>query len=326
MRGSRRFDVVLPGARGRRVGLLAATAAVSVLWAVALTGQAAASTPPRAATFVCDGHEQKYRIPAGTSALAITAVGAPGGLSAAGHGNGVLHVDGAEVAAMIPVTALPAGATTLYPEVGCPGSSVNFPCSGSGRPGPGPTPCNGAGGFNGGGSTTRFGGGGGGASDVRTTSNATALSVNDSRLVVAGGGGGEGSCGNAGGAAGDTNVTGPGAGGTGSDEGGSGVPCVFPTATGGNGGFGGTSGGAGGLPSGGSGSLGQGGSGDLADDPSFFGGAGGGGYYGGGAGGTGIAAGGGGGGGSSFWIPGATSTSISTDTTGTPEVVITPMQ
>lgn len=325
--------------RGRAVAGLVAVVGLFGLWAVALVGPVAAagaSTPPRAATFTCDGHEQKYRIPAGTSALAITAVGAPGGLSAEGHGNGVLPADGADVSATIPVSALGAGTTILYVEVGCPGSAMNVPCSGlnlGGRAVP-PTPCTGEGGFNGGGSSTQFGGGGGGASDVRLTSIATVAdsaltSGNDSRLVVAGGGGGEGSCGFAGGAAGDTGATGAGAGGAGSNVGGGGVPCVGATV-GGNGGSAGTSGGAGGpgaggFPSGGNGSLGQGGKGDVADDPAFFGGAGGGGYYGGGAGGAGDAAGGGGGGGSSFWISGAISTSMSTDTTGTPEVVITPM-
>jgi uncharacterized repeat protein (TIGR01451 family) len=56
-----------------------------------------------------------------------------------------------------------------------------------------------------------------------------------------------------------------------------------------------------------------------------FAGAGGGGYYGGGGGGEGTDSAGGGGAGSSFWVSGATGTSMSEDTTGTPEVQITPV-
>lgn len=164
---------------------------------------------------------------------------------------------------------------------------------------------------------------------MRTTSitkvpDAQLTTANDTRLVVAGGGGG-GSAAWCGpqrfGSAGDTTVTGAGYGGNGGSQ------CEAPPV--GNGGFGGTQGGTGGAASrsllcgGDNGLLGQGGPAPANCDD--LGGGGGGGYYGGGGAGYGLAAGGGGGAGSSFWAPGATGTSMSTDTTGTPEVTITPV-
>jgi uncharacterized repeat protein (TIGR01451 family) len=149
-------------------------------------------------------------------------------------------------------------------------------------------------------------------------------------LVVAGGGGGtggSGTCGSAGGHSGDSSVTGPGAGGAGSSS-------TCGGGFGGNGGFGGITGGAGGAGGaigpcpGQAGALGQGGSTPLSC-PSGLGsdgGGGGGGYYGGGAGGgDGIMrSGGGGGAGSSFWVAGATGTSMGLSFQ-TPSVVITPV-
>jgi hypothetical protein len=188
-------------------------------------------------------------------------------------------------ARVVATVPLPAGTPTLHVEVGTAGGNDNGSA---------------AGGFNGGGSTN-YGGGGGGASDVRTCSRSdcTDLSVDDTRLVVAGGGGGGGGgrprCGNTGGRAGDPSTTGPGAGGPGET-------CPSP---GGNGGFGGT------------GTVGQGGNtGGVA-------GAGGGGYRGGGAAGNGPSTGGGGGAGSSFWVPSAIRTSMTEDSTGTSQIVIT---
>jgi hypothetical protein len=202
-----------------------------------------------------------------------------------GNGNnGSQGGKGAVVTATIPVRS---GATTLYLEVGGKGATDNNA---------------GLGGFNGGGNSTD-GGGGGGASDVRTCSIATCpdLSVSDTRLIVAGGGGGAGAsgpgCGNHGGQAGDSSVTGAGAGGA-SDT------CSSAGA-GGNGGFGG------------SGSA-HGGNGTAA-----VGGGGGGGYVGGAGGVGGTVDGGGGGAGSSFWPVDATSTSMTEDTTGTSQIVIT---
>lgn len=191
---------------------------------------------------------------------------------------------GGDGAAVTATVPLPAGTTTLYVDVGTPGGNDNG---------------NAPGGFNGGGSTL-YGGGGGGASDVRTCSSSvcTDLSVDDTRLVVAGGGGGGGGgspgCGNTGGRAGDSSVQGAGTGGPGES-------CPAP---GGDGGFAGTGSVAGGSPF------------DI-------GGGGGGGYVGGGGGGNGVVDGGGGGAGSSFWISSATRASMSEDSSGTSQIVIT---
>jgi len=296
--------------RGRRLAHLAVVLPLGAagLAAQALTTAPAAQAAPAATTFTYTGSEQDYTVPAGVSAVTITAVGAPGGTGAVG---GAAGRNGASVTATVP---LPPGTSTLYVEVGGAGMTATSDLS--------PT----AGGFNGGGSG-EIGGTGGGASDVRTCSMSTCtdLNANDTRLVVAGGGGGgAGGCGGAGGAAGDSSVTGPGNGGAGHDPCGSASP-------GGNGGLGGTAGGTGGAGSavlafcaGGGGSLGQGGSGTFCAS-SGAGGGGGGGYYGGGGGGAGLISGGGGGAGSSFWVTGATATSMSEDATGTPEVHITPV-
>lgn len=264
-------------------------------------------------TFSYTGAEQTYSVPAGATAVTVTAVGAPGGPS----WTGVLGGDGATVTATVPLAA---GTTTLYVEVGGPGTKG--PCTNASYVG-------GGGGFNGGGSTV-CGGGGGGASDVRTTSVSTVAggaltSADDSRLVVAGGGGGGGNdCGTPGGTAGDATATGAGAGGAGSDT------CGGATAAG-NGGLGGTSGGLGGpagstFPcAGGDGSLGTGGNASATCDISNYGGAGGGGFYGGGAGGDGYMSGGGGGAGTSFWLASATAVSMGEDSSGIPVVEITPV-
>jgi hypothetical protein len=150
-----------------------------------------------------------------------------------------------------------------------------------------------AGGFNGGG-TGYYSAGGGGASDVRTVSSTSAGSL-ASRIVVAGGGGGSGTA-TAGGSGGVTAGSGGSAYGT---TGGSGATTSGPGA-GSAGGSGATGGTSGSYPGGG---------------------AGGGGYYGGGAGNTyGIGSTAGGGAGSS-WSANGTAT-ITTDTTGVPEVTI----
>lgn len=277
-------------------------AAVAIGAFAAMPGLAAPKS--RSTTFSCTGAEQTYFVPNGTKSLTITAVGAPGAATPPeGNGTGLGGL-GADVTATVP---LQKKTSAVYVEVGC------------------PAPDDGAvGGFNGGGSTGPAAGGGGGASDLRLQSLATSLTTDDSRLVVAGGGGGAGAqCSPSGGSAGDTGITGAGAGGKGKDE-----PGCAGVAVGGTGGFGGTSGGAGGAGTadypfaGGDGSLGLGGNGDTADDFNFYGGGGGGGYYGGGVGGDGDDAGGGAGAGSSFWIADASSTSMSTDSTGTPQVVI----
>ena len=158
----------------------------------------AASSTAISCTYAATGAEQTYTVPAGVSFVRISAIGAHGGFG----NNFVLGGNGAAVTATV---AVPAGTGTLYVEVGTPGGNDNN---------------NGFGGFNGGGATFDAGGGGG-ASDVRTCSASvcTDLSVNDTRLAVAGGGGGGGSgcpqAANTGGQAGDSSVAGPGAGGPG---------------------------------------------------------------------------------------------------------------
>jgi hypothetical protein len=316
--------------RKRELTLLFVTFAVLVIAAPALaagwTPEAAAraeavvgSNPLAAATattYWYTGTDQIYMVPAGTTAVTITAAGATGGAdwynAKPGGGRAV-------VTATVP---LPVGTTTLYVEVGGPGSAPVSDRSGA------------PGGFNGGGaSILSWGGSGGGASDVRTQPISVALTDADSRLVVAGGGGGAGSGygsgGNAG-SAGFTGVTGPGIGGSGSD-------ASATSAAAGNGGFGGTMGGVAGAlaPSAvGSaaaaeaGQLGQGGAssagsvGDLTTYVTFAGG-GGGGYFGGGGGGDGTY-GGGGGAGSSYWAMSAVNTSM-TRSVGEAYVSITPL-
>jgi Bacterial Ig-like domain (group 3)/Glycine rich protein len=239
----------------------------------------AASSTAISCTFTGTGAEQTYTVPIGVSFVTISAIGSHGGFG----NNFVLGGNGAAVTATVPV---PANTPTLFVEVGTPGGNDNL---------------NGFGGFNGGGASGDAGGGGG-ASDVRTCSISvcTDLSLDDSRLVVAGGGGGGGSgapqCGNHGGQAGDSSVTGPGAGGA--------ADTCAAVAAGGNGGFGGT------------GSA-------TGSNGGFISGGGGGGYVGGGGGADGPFDGGGGGAGSSFWIASATGTSMGEDTTGMAQVVIT---
>ena len=287
------------------IGLTAAVC-VLALWAVALAGSASAATPCGAGgvfsqsgagatcTYAYTGSEDTFTVPAGVGSVGVTAVGAPGGSATCGFGS-----CGGAGAVVTATVALPVGTNTLYVEVG-----------GSGQAG--------SGGFNGGGSSP--GGGGGGASDVRTLSSDDPASLS-SRLVVGGGGGGgplNPSCVAFGGAAGETSVTGPG-------DGGASDGC----SDGGNGGFGGTAGGDGGTGdvvggvdcTGGSGSLGPGG--DFLAPPCTKGGGGGGGYYGGGAGGGSESGAGGGGGGSSFWVSGATGTSLSQNTSNTAPASVT---
>jgi uncharacterized repeat protein (TIGR01451 family) len=281
--------------------------------AVTAIGLATPASATISSTFTSTNGEQTYTVPPGVDSITITAVGAPGGAGAIYPGSSPgastpgQAGDGASVTATVTVIS----GQTLYVEVG--GSGSTGPCNG-GVTGSA---------FNGGGSGY-CGGGGGGASDVRTCSASTCtLNSDDTRLVVAGGGGGGGGAlqetsGN-GGQAGDTTVTGAGAGGNGCDYCNGGV--------GDNGGFGSPAGTGGPgtklWPAGNDGQLGQGGDANSADSGDL-GGAGGGGYDGGGAGGDGESGGGGGGGGSSYWITGATDTSMAEDTTATPEVTITP--
>ena len=259
-------------------------------------------------SFTSTGSEQTYSVPPGVTSVTVTAVGAPGG-------TGVAPVeppggDGASVTATVAVTP----GETLYVEVG--GDGATGPCSVGGTTGTA---------FNGGGSSV-CGGGGGGASDVRTCSMTACPNLTpDTRLVVAGGGGGRGASNSntaaAGGQGGDNAALGAGTGGNGCDH------CAG--GAGGNGGFGsplgtGGNGTSDGDCTGGPGTLGQGGRASASCDPTNYGGGGGGGYDGGGAGGDGFSDGGGGGAGSSYWVPSASNTTMTEDTTGVPEVTITP--
>src|SRR3954447_15727538 len=193
-----------PAVRVRRPWFgLAVVAVVGMSAAVALVS-AAVARADSPTLFSYTGGEQIYTVPAGATAVTITAVGARGGRIPVSSGPSAGA--GAVVTATVP---LPSGTTTLYVEVGGAGT---WDCGGT------------AGGFNGGGDTFNDGNcagpSGGGASDIRTTSistvpNSSLTTLNDSRLVVAGGGGATANCafGN-GGNAGDTTV-GPGDGGVG---------------------------------------------------------------------------------------------------------------
>jgi hypothetical protein len=239
-------------------------------------------------TFKYTGAEQRFKVPAGVTVIAVDALGAAGGIQAGGSEQGALA---GRVSAELPVT--PGESLAVF--VGGTSSSVD-------------------GGYNGGGggqgSGSYVSGAGGGASDIRENGDTLA-----DRILVAGGGGGQGdaspdSGGLGGGKTAGTGENGRNLGGT--------TKCKEPQGHGGGGGTqhsGGSGGRAGkgacrGLP-GTAGTLGNGGAGG---DSNLGGGGGGGGYYGGGGGGggfiifsygyaTGTA--GGGGGGSSYAEPSA---------------------
>jgi hypothetical protein len=257
--------------------------------------EAPSAVAATSSTFTYTGADQTYVVPLGVAGIEVTAVGAPGGATNGSDPYNTVSSPGGEGATVTADLSVTPG-ETLYVYVGGAGAADDH-----------------LGGFNGGGPSSDLGGAsGGGASDVRTTEGDLTT-----RLIVAGGGGGGGSSYNAsqpGGSAGDpTGVSG-----TGNSN---------YSDTGGGGGTQ-TGGGAGGSGDGGSGtdgSLGQGGTGtDYTGDPNtdFSGGGGGGGYYGGG-GGSSLA---GGGGGSDYVDPSATNASFGLDTTGTPEVTITPLE
>jgi hypothetical protein len=240
-------------------------------------------------TYSTAGSEGTFVVPVGVTSIQVVADGAAGTTNANGYGPGA----GAQVSASLAVTPL----ESLYVEVGI-GGAAGAPYDG---------------------------GHGGGESDVRTCSvfaSCPALgSVQDPRLIVAGGGGGSGAFGGggAGGAGGvgagtTCNVGGNGGSGSGGQTGfyGSGGTC----SAGGAAGAGATSGGVAGS----AGTAGSGGAG--GGNGNYGGGGGGGGYYGGGGGGssgTGAGNSGGGGGGSSYGPsgsvfttgPGAASVTIS---------------
>jgi len=193
--------------------------------------------------------------------------------------------------------------------------------------------------FGGGGAGGSSAAAGGGASDVRTIPISQTAATLGSRLLVAAGGGGGGELSN-------TSAAGSTGGSAGIDQNGNGAggsngPDATSTAQGGTGGGGATpsaagaggSGGLGTVSSGDAGAAGMVGVAGAGGSHATGGGGGGGGYFGGGGGGgggrdnTGSGGGGGGGGaGSSYIAPfGVTNASIATDTTGTPQVTITPL-
>lgn len=275
-------------------------------------------------TFSDTGSQQTYTVPPGVRLLYVRAIGGKG----AGGNGGSTGGYGAAVSAYVPLTP----GQTLYVEVGGNASMRQ-------------------GGYNGGGSDTNyvspyFAGGGGGASDVRTVSSSAANSLK-SRLLVAGGGGGGGgnsqynAAGGNGGSAGATTGSG-GSSNAFMDEG---VPWLSGAAGGEGAGPAGAKGGQGSQltvvaengaagANGISGSFGSGGTGGSGYQGSGDGGEGGGGYLGGGGGGAGgteqsspnlgSTSGGGGGAGSSYVESTALNSSITTDTTGVPEIAITP--
>ncbi len=295
---------------GLRQWLLAAAILAAPAIVVAGAGGVPAAAATQTATFTATG---QYSIPAGTTSLQVTLVGAAGISAGDGASLPAAPGMGAEVTATIPP---PSGVSTLYVEVGT---------GGGGSP---------------------YGGAGGGESALDVCApgtagcNDTADPATDPRLLVAGGGGGgcedvlpgTGSgvwVGGAGGNAGNMAVTGPGSGGAGADE-----------ANGGQGGDGGLGGALPASPGPGSPSCGEGGSAGgpgvggaaqstLAGD-SENGGGGGAGWIGGSGGGSGgctslNGAGGGGGAGSSFVEAAAINSTVSTAATATPEVIITPV-
>jgi hypothetical protein len=299
----------------------------SALWLGALGCVASLVTAPAAraadcgtgtATLESTGGEQCYAVPDGVTEVHVVAVGGHGG--AAGSPN---FAFGAAVSGDLPVS----GGQTLFVEVGANGALVAS--------------------FGGGGAGGLGSAAGGGASDVRTVSCGSPCDLTtpdslDSRLLVAGGAGGTG-------ASGTSNISGVtvngGLGGAGAagaaGAGGTGGAGDFSRSgnAGGGGGGGATAsmagqGGAGGHgddvagTDGASGTLGVGGAGSGGSGS----GGGGGGFQGGGSGGTGgsdqlgnAGGSGGGGAGSSFTAPSVLNATFATDTTGVPEVQITPL-
>ena len=158
-----------------------------------LTPASAGPAPPVTTTITTVG-QTAYVVPAGVTEIAVTVVGAGGGVGNGGEPSGP-DGRGATVLATIPVTP----GATLYAEVG----------SSSGA---------------GGGGASGYAANGGGESalqSLRCGCTYTALPSTDPRLVAAGGGGGggEGGSGSTGGKGGDAaGVTGPGSGGNGTNS------------------------------------------------------------------------------------------------------------
>lgn len=279
-----------------RAGTSSRLLALTALIVCLLFAAGASSARADVVTFLPTGGEQTFTVPAGVTSIHMVAIGGRGGQGspATGEHHGGFGGFGAIASADIAVTP----GQVLYVEVAGNGASGSN---------------GGAGGFNGGGAggaaISSNGGGGGGASDVRLGPRSAGTSI-FSRLIVAGGGGGGG---------------GSDFGTPGSNEGGRGGS----PATGGKGGGGApgttTEGGNGGCDEGdgGPGFGGAGGTYARCQYPGYGGGGGGGAGLFGGAGGVFSSSGEGGGAGSSGFVPGATNTSIGTDTTGAPAIAFT---
>lgn len=299
--------------RGALLALVMVIAPALGLVSLAEPAKAASGTADTT-SFTVPG-QYSYTIPAGTTQMEVTVVGASGGTGKGGKASGPSG-SGAEVRATI---VPPAGTATLYVEVDQ------------------------------GGGYSLYAADGGGESAIQTCSNASASCVytanpsTDPRLIVAGGGGGGGedtfgtavAYGGAGGNAGATSgITGPGAGGDGTD--------AANAGSGGNAGFGDSAVAAAvgesspdcsSYPTPSSAGLvgtpGQGGTGgDCDNGQDSDGGGGGAGWVGGSGGGAGDyqnrdGAGGGGGAGASYVESGATDVSISEAGSTPPEVIIT---
>jgi Glycine rich protein/Bacterial Ig domain len=258
--------------------------------------------------FFYTGGVQTYDVPVGAGSLAVTAIGAPGGAGDSGASGG----HGAMVRTTLPVTS----DEVIYVYVGAVGpaamGAAGGAASGSAYAG------GGASGGSVSGGTIDAGGAGGGGSALRSCSPITTFLcfLSPAPLVMAGGGGGGGGGSNAGnGGAAD------GAGGLGTAMGSPAGPGLQNA-----GGAPGQNGTKGDLFVGGTGAPGNG----TAGFNDGGGGGGGGGLFGGGGGGSsssfpGNDGGGGGGGGSSMVSSSATGTTISTDATGVPQIMLTPI-
>lgn len=256
-----------------------------------LAGAPAAGAASTTKTYTTPG-TSSFTVPDNVATIAVTAIGAAGGVCEIGDTAG----EGATLTATLPVKP----GATLFVQVGGVGNGTT--CTSL------------AGGVGGGGAGALPGAGGGGASGLGLTS----VAAGTGPLIVAGGGGGAGACGGGGGNAGS-----PGTGDTACIEANTGAGGGAGTQT--SGGAGGA-GGSANATAGTAGTPGQGGNGGPGDStgPSDGGGGGGGGYYGGGGGGgSGIfSASGGGGGGSSFTAGDATIVSSATPTSASAEVTI----
>lgn len=299
---------------------------VMVVPAAGAVTPAGADTAP-AVTFTASGAVAScpagtYSVPAGTRYVEVIAIGGAGrgGWTFNDNNTGGPGGSGARVRAILPVT---------------PGQDLKFVVAHNGDA------ADPSAGFPNGGATNFASGKGGGSSVVTTSAGDPCLGASAPRgevLVLAGGGGGGGGATTfgSGGAGGNAGVN-PDL----SGQAGSRAYGLSTDSANGHGGGGGTATAAGSGGNGGCaiycarpGLAGTGFTGGKGR-PSFYdddggeaaGGAGGGGYYGGGGGGGGNSLGGGGGGaGSSYLTPSARGSIVSTDTSGTPSVTITPYQ